>query len=71
VDIANSLGTFEVREVSGDAFSKVADLLTHYCLNLVMTEWSNTKIMGLAIEGGEEEAVEFDPESLTRMSVSM
>jgi hypothetical protein len=29
-----------------------------------MTEWSNTKIMGLAIEGGEEEAVDFNPESL-------
>jgi hypothetical protein len=45
-----------------DAFNKVADLLTHYCLNLVMIEWSNTKIMGLAIEKGEEEAFECDLE---------
>jgi hypothetical protein len=35
-----------------------------------MTEWSNTKIMGLAIEGGEEEAaVDFDPESLTQKAL--
>ena len=46
-----------------DAFSKVGDLLTHYCLDLMMTEWSNTKIMGLAIEAGEEEAFDFDPEN--------
>jgi hypothetical protein len=46
-----------------DAFSKVGDLLTHYALDLVMTEWSNTKIMGLAIEEGKEEAVDFEPEN--------
>ena len=46
-----------------DAFSEVGDLLTHYCLNLMMTEWSNTKIIGLAIEAGEEEAFDFDPEN--------
>ena len=34
-----------------------------------MTEWSNTKIMGLAIEGGEEEAVDFNPESLTQKAL--
>jgi hypothetical protein len=45
-----------------NAFSKVVDLLTHYSLNLVMTKWSNSKIMGLAIEAGEEEAVDFDLE---------
>jgi hypothetical protein len=27
-----------------------------------MTEWSNTKIMGLAIDAGEEEAVHFELE---------
>ena len=41
-----------------DAFIKVADLLTHYCLDLVMTKWSNVKIIGLAIEEGEEEAID-------------
>ena len=46
-----------------DAFSEVGDLLTHYCLDLMMTEWSNTKIIGLAIEAGEEEAFDFDPEN--------
>ena len=46
-----------------DAFSEVGDLLTHYCLDLMMTEWSNTKIMGLAIEAGEEEAFDFDLEN--------
>ena len=35
-----------------DTFIQVADLLTHYALDLVMTEWSNTKVMGLAIEQG-------------------
>jgi hypothetical protein len=45
-----------------DAFRQVADLLTHYALDLVMTEWSSTKIMGLAIEEGKEEAVDFELE---------
>jgi hypothetical protein len=45
-----------------DAFRQVADLLTHYALDLVMTEWSNTKAMGLAIKEGKEEAVDFEPE---------
>jgi hypothetical protein len=36
-----------------DAFSEIADLLTHYGLDLMMTEWLNTKIIGLAIEAGE------------------
>lgn len=45
-----------------DAFRQVADSLTHYALDLVMTKWSNTKIMGLAIEAGKEEAVNFEPE---------
>jgi hypothetical protein len=31
----------------------------HYAFDLVMTEWSNTKIIGLAIDAGEEEAVKF------------
>lgn len=46
-----------------DAFSEVADLLTHYALDLIITEWSNTKIMGLAIEAGEKEAFNFDLEN--------
>jgi hypothetical protein len=46
-----------------DIFSKVTDLLTHYCLDSVMTEWPNTKIMGLAIEAGKEEAFGLDPEN--------
>jgi hypothetical protein len=45
-----------------NASGKVVDLLTHYSLNLMMTKWSNTKIMGLAIEAVEEEAVNFDLE---------
>ena len=72
--IVNRERNFRPRLLDLDAFSKVADLLTHYCLNLVMTEWSNTKIMGLAIEGGEEEAVDFDLESNLEgsgMSISM
>jgi hypothetical protein len=54
---------FRPRLLDLDAFSKVADLLTHYSLNLVITEWSNIKIMGIAIEAGEEEAVDFNLES--------
>ena len=55
---------FRLRLLDLDAFSKVVDLLTHYCLNLVMTKWSNTKIIGLAIKGREEEAMDFNLESL-------
>ena len=46
-----------------DAFSEVADLLTHFALDLLMTEWSNTKTMGLAIEMGEEETFNCDLEN--------
>ena len=35
----------------------------HYALDLIMTKWSNTKIMGLAIKVGEEEAFDFDLEN--------
>jgi hypothetical protein len=58
----NKQRNFRLRLLDLDAFSKVADLLTHYALNLVMTEWSNTKIIGLAIDAGEEEAVDFELE---------
>jgi len=46
-----------------NTFKQVADLLTHYCLNLVITKWSNTKIIRLAIAERKEEAVEFKLES--------
>jgi hypothetical protein len=45
-----------------DAFRQVADLLMHYALDLVMTKWSNTKTIGLAIKEGKEEAVDFELE---------
>lgn len=61
-NVVNRQQKFRLRLLDLDAFSKVSDLLTHYCLNLVMTEWSNTKIIGLAIEKGEKEAFEFDLE---------
>jgi hypothetical protein len=61
--LVNRQRKFRPRLLDLDAFSKVADLLTHYCLDLVMTEWSNTKITGLAIKEGKEETVDFNPES--------
>jgi hypothetical protein len=61
--VVNRQRKFRPRLLDLNAFSEVADLLTHYCLDLVMTEWSNTKIMGLAVEEGKEEAVDFNPES--------
>jgi hypothetical protein len=62
-DLVNKQQNFRLRLLDLNAFRQVADLLTHYCLNLVMTEWSNTKIIGLAITEGKEEAVEFELES--------
>jgi hypothetical protein len=53
---------FRPRLLDLEAFDKVGNLLTHYALNLVMTEWSNTKIMGVAIDEGKEEAINFEPE---------
>jgi hypothetical protein len=42
-----------------DAFRQVVDLLMHYTLDLVMTKWLNTKIIGLVIKEGKEEAIDF------------
>lgn len=59
----NRQRNLRLRLLDLDAFSKVADLLTHCCLNLVITKWLNTKIIGLEIEAGKEEAFKFDLEN--------
>ena len=61
--LLNRQRKFRPRLLDLNALSKVADLLMYYCLYLVMAEWSNTKIMGLAIEEGKEEAFDFDLDS--------
>jgi hypothetical protein len=61
--LVNKQQNSRLRLLDLDAFSKVANLLTHYCLNLVMIEWSNTNIIGLAIKAGKEEAFDFDLEN--------
>jgi hypothetical protein len=61
--IVNRERNFKPRLLDLEAFNKVGDLLTHYTLNLAMTEWSNTKIIGLAIDEGKEEAVDFELEN--------
>jgi hypothetical protein len=37
-NLVNRQWNFRLRLLDLDAFSKVGDLLTHYCLNLVMTK---------------------------------
>ena len=46
-----------------EAFERVADYLTHYCLDKAATEWAATKQAGDRIETGkatEEEKAEFE-----------
>jgi hypothetical protein len=68
-DLVNRQRNFQLRLLNLDAFYKVVDLLTHYCLNLVITEWSNTKAIGLAIKAGKEEAVDFELEAVGELGV--
>jgi hypothetical protein len=57
--LINRQQNFKLRLLDLDVFKQVADLLTHYALNLVITEWLNTKIIRLAIEAEKEETVNF------------
>jgi hypothetical protein len=61
--LVNKQWKFRLRLLDLDAFSTVTDLLIHYYLDLVMTKWSNTKIIGLVIKEGKEETVDFNLES--------
>jgi hypothetical protein len=62
-NLVNSQRNSRPRLLDLDAFSEVADLLTHYTLDLLMTEWSNSKTIGLTIEVEEEEIFNCDPEN--------